>query len=64
MREFRCEYLDQKAGLGVKLAGGCQNYGPFFGPYSKTAPNILGTQTKDHNFDNHPYNPDIYPIII
>ena len=24
--------------------GGCQNYGPFLGPYSNTAPNIQGTQ--------------------
>ena len=24
--------------------GGCQNYGPFLGPYYNTAPIILGTQ--------------------
>ena len=24
--------------------GGCQNYGPFLGPYYTTAPNIQGTQ--------------------
>ena len=24
--------------------GGCQNYGPFLGPYYNTAPNIYGTQ--------------------
>ena len=24
--------------------GGCQNYGPFLGPYYNTAPNIWGTQ--------------------
>ena len=24
--------------------GGCQNYGPFLGPYYNTAPNISGTQ--------------------
>ena len=24
--------------------GGCQNYGPFLGPYYKTAPIISGTQ--------------------
>ena len=24
--------------------GGCQNYGPFLGPYYNTAPNIQGTQ--------------------
>ena len=24
--------------------GGCQNYGPFLGPYYSTAPNIEGTQ--------------------
>ena len=23
--------------------GGCQNYGPFLGPYYNTAPNIWGT---------------------
>ena len=35
--------------------GGCQNYGPFVGPYHNTAPNIYGAQKGDHNFDNHPY---------
>ena len=24
--------------------GGCQNYGPFLGPYYNTAPTIYGTQ--------------------
>ena len=27
--------------------GGCQNYGPFLGPYYNTAPNIKGTQKGD-----------------
>ena len=35
--------------------GGCQNYGPFLGPYYNTAPNIKGTPKRDHNFDNRPY---------
>ena len=30
-----------------KYLGGCQNYGPLFGP--------LNTTKRDHNFDNHPY---------
>ena len=25
--------------------GGCQNYGPFLGPYYSTTPNIYGAQT-------------------
>ena len=29
--------------LGLYM-GGCQNYGPFLGPYYNTAPNIYGTQ--------------------
>ena len=29
--------------------GGCQNYGPFLGPY------YLGYPKRDPNFDNHPY---------
>ena len=28
----------------TKHASGCQNYGPFLGPYSNTAPIIYGTQ--------------------
>ena len=27
-----------------RYMGGCQNYGPFLGPYYSTAPNIQGTQ--------------------
>ena len=34
--------------------GGCQNYGPFVGPYYNTAPIIYGTPKRDLNFDNHP----------
>ena len=34
--------------------GGCQNYGPFLGPYYNTGPN-LGDPKRDHNFDNPPY---------
>ena len=37
-----------------KHVGGCQNYGPFLGPYYNTAPNILGYPKRDHNFDNYP----------
>ena len=29
--------------------GGCQNYGPFLGPYYNRDPK------RDHYFDNHPY---------
>ena len=36
--------------------GGCQNYGPFLGPYFNTGPN-LGDPKRDHNFDNPPYVP-------
>ena len=32
----------------VLQVGGCQNYGPFLGPYYNTAP------IRDPNFDNHP----------
>ena len=38
--------------------GGCQNYGPFLGPYYSTGPNTgpnLGDPKRDHNFDNPPY---------
>ena len=35
--------------------GGCQNYGPFLGPYYNTAPNVFGYPKRDHNFDNYPY---------
>ena len=34
--------------------GGCQNYGPFLGPYFHTGP-YLGDPERDHNFDNPPY---------
>ena len=34
--------------------GDCQKYGPFWGPYSTTGPN-LGDPKRDHNFDNPPY---------
>ena len=37
--------------------GGCQNYVPFLDPYYNTAPNIWGTQKRDHIVDNHPRNP-------
>ena len=35
--------------------GGCQNYGPFLGPWYYTAPVFRGPKG-DHNFDNHPYS--------
>ena len=38
--------------------GGCQNYGPFLGPYYNTGPNTgpsLGDPKRDHNFDNPSY---------
>ena len=38
--------------------GGCQNYGPFLGPYYNTGPFTgpnLGDPERDHNFDNLPY---------
>ena len=33
--------------------GGCQNYGPFWGPYYNTAP-IFRVLKIDPNFDNYP----------
>ena len=33
--------------------GDCQNYGPFWGPYYNTGPN-LGDPKRDHNFDDNP----------
>ena len=33
---------------------GCQNYGPFLGPYYNTVPIILGYPKGNPNFDNHP----------
>ena len=46
--------------------GGCQNYGPFLGPYNitglNTGPN-LGDPKRDHHFDNPPYG-DFIGIII
>ena len=46
---------------GNPYMGGCQNYGPFLGPYCNTTPNIWGTQkgtiilTTTHMI-NHPYD--------
>ena len=34
--------------------GGCQNYGPFLGPYYSTAPINLGYPNTDPSFDNYP----------
>ena len=42
--------------------GGCQNYGPFLGPYYNTAPNNFGYPKRDHNFDNHPHDADLLPL--
>ena len=39
-----------------RYMGGYHNYGPFLDPYYNTAPNIYGTQKRDHNFDNHPHH--------
>ena len=39
--------------------GGCQNYGPFLGPYYTTGLNTglnLGDPKWDHNFDIPPYS--------
>ena len=35
--------------------GSCQNYGPFLGTLNNRCRIIVGTQKRDHNFDNHPY---------
>ena len=35
--------------------GGCQNYGPFLSTLNIRCRIIIGTQKRDHNFDNHPY---------
>ena len=38
------------------LLGGCQDYGPFLGPYYIAAPiNYLGCPERDLNFDNYPF---------
>ena len=34
--------------------GGCQNYGPFWGPYYNTAPTIQGPKKGTPYFDNYP----------
>ena len=32
---------EEDSGYGLRVyVGGCQNYGPFWGPYYNTAPNI------------------------
>ena len=36
--------------------GGCPNYGPFLGTLNIRGRIIIGTQKRDHKFDNHPYN--------
>ena len=41
--------------VSIPHMGGCQNSGPFLGPYYNTAPNISGTQKGTIIFDNHPY---------
>ena len=41
-------------GSHIHMAG-CQNYGPFLGPYCNTAPNISGTEKRGPNFHNYPY---------
>ena len=40
--------------MGNFHMGDCQNYGPFWGPYYNTGPN-LGDPKRDQNFDNPPY---------
>ena len=35
--------------------GGCQNYGPFLGTLNIRGHIIIGTQKRDHNFDNRSY---------
>ena len=35
--------------------GSCQNYGPVLGTLNNRCRIIVGTQKRDHNFDNHPY---------
>ena len=37
--------LGKDAGLGFDISG-CQNYGPFLGPYDNSAPIIKGTQKR------------------
>ena len=41
--------------MGALYMGGCQNYGPFLGTINNRCRIIIGTQKRDHNFDNHPY---------
>ena len=43
-RTLRPSRATNASGFGRGYMGGCQNYGPFFGPYYNTAPNIQGNQ--------------------
>ena len=43
-REGHGWFMVQVPHLVRSYVGGCQNYGPFLGPYYNTAPNIWGTQ--------------------
>ena len=60
-----CNMLDQ---FWCWHVGGCQNYGPFLGPYYNTAPNIFGYPKRDHSFDNHPCVEETYashlPVLV
>ena len=42
-------------GLQALYMRGCQNDGPFLGPYYNAAPIIEGSPKRDHNFNNHPH---------
>ena len=49
-------YISKSHGSHIYIyMAGCQNDGPFLGPYYNTAPNYLGYPERDHSFDNHPY---------
>ena len=38
------DHLDPDVEEAVEDMGGCQNYGPFLGPWYNTAPRVWGTQ--------------------
>ena len=41
--------MDSGCSAACGYVGGCQNSGPFLGPYYNTAPNNSGDPKRDHN---------------
>ena len=48
--------VERDGHLKLGHMGGCKDYGRFWGPHYNTAPNIWGTQERDHNFESHPHS--------